>query len=72
MVSEQDLTHACLHMPVVGSLMQQTTGESLPQTISQVLEMVLDLNKRCEWMERARLLLRYDHVPLCPRHLLDY
>lgn len=66
MVSEQEPTHACLHVPLVGSLMQQTTRESLPQTISQVLEMVLDLNNRCEWMERARLLLRYDHVPLCP------
>lgn len=52
MVSEQDLSRACLHVPVVGSLMQHTMRESFPQTIYQVLQVVLDFNKWCEWMER--------------------
>lgn len=44
-VSERELYRACSHVAVVGSLMQKTTRESLPQPISQGLETVLDLNK---------------------------
>lgn len=34
--------------------------------ISQMLELVSELNKRWEWMEWAWLLLMYDRVPLSP------
>lgn len=72
-VSEQDFTGARFTHAHCGFTQAANNRRlSLPQTILQMLEMVLDLNKRWEWMERARLLLMYDHVPLCPQCLLYF